>query len=165
MMGPPVSYNPWRRLIRMVTMNRSKLPVALLIFSMLAAGCSATTNFEAAQQDTQLRVKSSSDTAVPRTDKFSTTSFGNYDFEATLNGHPPMYGILPLKFNGGYSAVDILLFAPATFFNLREVFPYYQFDVASGVIRYKKNESDSWTTFTPPPHEAERAKAYFAQTQ
>jgi hypothetical protein len=149
----------------MRTMNTSRLSATFLILSVLIAGCSATTTFQSEQQDTRLRVKTSSQTTVPRTDKFSATTFGNYDFEATLDGHPPMYGILPLKFNGGYLTLDIIFFAPATFFNLREVFPYYEFDVANGVIRYKKNESDQWTTFTPPPHEADRAKAYFAQTQ
>jgi hypothetical protein len=89
-------------------MSRSKLLAAFLILSMLAAGCSATTNLQAVQRDTQLRVKTSSETAVPRADKFSSTTFGNYEFEAKLDGHPPICGILPLKFNGGYLPAEYI---------------------------------------------------------
>ncbi len=72
-----------------------------------------------------------------------------------------MYGLVPLKFNGGYLATDILFFAPAMFFNLREVFPYYQFDLESNEVRYKKKESDEWTIYKPKVEEVERAKTYF----
>jgi hypothetical protein len=145
-------------------MNKSNLVATALALTLLA-GCSASTNLQALQPNTQLRIKTNSETAVPRTADFSTTSFGNYEFEAKAAGHEPMYGILPLKFNGGYLAVDILLFAPAAFFNLREVFPYYEFDPASGVLRYKKTEAESWSSYTPLPAESDRAKAYFAKTQ
>jgi hypothetical protein len=74
----------------------------------------------------------------------------------------PMYGLVPLKFNGGYLAAGILFFAPATFYNLREVYPFYEFDAAHGVVRYRKREQDPWMTHTPTAAEAERAKAYFA---
>ena len=92
---------------------------------------------------------------------YSTTSFGQYQFKLESEGHEPMYGLMPLKFNGGYLAADILFFAPAMFFNLREVFPYYQFDLEHKEIRYKKNIEDSWTVYKPEAAEVNRAKAYF----
>jgi hypothetical protein len=148
----------------MRTMNRT-IPIATFLVLFSLAGCSATTNLQSMQQNTQLRVKTSTQTTVPRTEELSTTSFGNYEFEAKVDGHEPMYGILPLKFNGGYLTVDILLFAPGAFFNLREVFPYYQFDVANGVLRYRKTEAEEWASYTPTPAEAQRAKAYFGNVQ
>jgi hypothetical protein len=127
-------------------------------------GCSATSTLQSTQPNTEIKVKTGSESATPRSESFGLTSFGNYEFEAKTAGHEPLYGVLPLKFNGGYLALDILFFAPATFFNLREVFPYYQFDVPGGVVRYKKSETDEWTVYTPPPNESERAKEYFAKT-
>jgi hypothetical protein len=140
---------------------RSRLALGLVFF----CACSATTTLQATQPNTEIKVKTGSEATAPTTESFKVTSFGNYEFEAKTAGHDPMYGILPLKFNGGYLALDIFLFAPATFFNLREVFPYYQFDVPAGVVRYKKNETDEWTVYTPQPDESERAKEYFAKNQ
>ncbi len=130
---------------------------------VLLSACSATTNFQASQPNITVKINENTplkvDTAAPQT--YSTTSFGQYRFKATKEGQKPMYGIMPLKFNGGYLVADILFFAPAMFFNLREVYPHYQFDMENGVIRYKKNETDSWTTYQPTPTEAARAEKYF----
>jgi len=35
--------------------------------------------------------------------------------------------------------------------------------VAQGVVRYKKKESDQWTSYKPTAAEVERAQAYFAE--
>lgn len=76
-------------------------------------------------------------------------------------GYEPFYGILPLKFNGGYLALDILFFAPATFFNLRGAYPQYEIDVQSRVVRHRMPKSEEWMTCTPTPEEAKRAQRYF----
>src|SRR6267154_63959 len=88
------------------------------------AGCTAMTTIQSAQPDVVLKIKEKEYKTYPAADTYSTTSFGNYDFRAEKPGAEPLLGILPLKFNGGYLALDILLFAPAAFFNLREVFPF-----------------------------------------
>jgi len=88
----------------------------------------------------------------------STTSFGNYEFRADAPGYEPLYGILPLKFNGGYLALDILFFAPAAFFNLREVYPFYEFDLDKKNVRYKIKPEDEWSTAVPLQAEELRAK-------
>jgi hypothetical protein len=144
---------------RLRRFDRSFIALALAFLT----GCSATSSLQSNQPNTELRIKSSAETSIPRTDSFAVTTFGNYEFEAKSQGHDPMYGVLPLKFNGGYLAIDILLFCPALFFNLREAFPYYQFDAGSGVVRYRKSETEEWTTYTPGPGEVARAKQYFAK--
>jgi hypothetical protein len=48
------------------------------------------------------------------------------------------------------------------FFNLREVYPFYEFDTEKGVVRYKKQAADPWHTYTPTSDEIERARSYFA---
>lgn len=69
-----------------------------------------------------------------------------------------MYGILPLAFKGGHLALDILFFAPATMFNLRGAFPFYQVDVADGVIRYKDSRDAPWMEYHPKSEEIARAR-------
>ncbi len=119
------------------------------------------TTIQSAQPDVVLKVKEKEYKAYPAADTFSTTSFGNFDFRAEKPGAEPLLGILPLKFNGGYLALDILLFAPAAFFNLREVFPFYEVDMADRVVRYRKDANQPWQVYRPTPEESKRAEAYF----
>jgi hypothetical protein len=125
------------------------------------AGCAADTTFSAVDSTTSIRVRDATHAPLPASTRLKTTSFGNYQFEARQEGRPPFYGILPLKFNGGYLALDILFFAPGTFFNLREVFPQYEIDVEKQVLRYRKDAGDAWVEYAPTPQEAERARRFF----
>ena len=136
--------------------------VALALALGLLSGCSATTTLSAAQGGTTIQVKSSAATDCPRTETYSTTSFGNYEFRAESPGYEPLTGILPLKFNGGYLAADILFFAPAMFFNLREVFPYYEVDLEARVIRYRQKADEPWTEYVPTAAESARGANHFA---
>ncbi|MBC9249975.1 hypothetical protein A9179_06760 [Pseudomonas alcaligenes] len=138
----------------------------LLAASLCAAvlsGCTATTTMYSS--DSQSVVKINEDAPLvlsnPVQKTYKATSFGQYQFEVTQAGREPMYGLVPLKFNGGYLTADILFFAPALFYNLREVYPLYEFDIEQGVVRYKKNEQDQWMTYKPTAAEAERARNYF----
>lgn len=133
--------------------------VAAVLLGGLLAACSATTQLTVADPATSVVVAGTQSVAVPRSEKLSTTSFGNYEFVASKPGTEPMYGVLPLKFNGGYLALDIVLFAPAIMFNLREVYPYYEFDVDQHVVRFKKHAQDEWRSYTPLASEAARARA------
>jgi len=135
--------------------------VALVAFAM--SGCTATTNLTVAQGGSEVAVKKTDSTIAPRSEALTTTSFGNYEFMATSRGFDPMTGILPLKFNGGYLALDILFFAPAMFFNLREPYAQYEFDLEQRVVRYRRKASDPWATYTPTPAEAERGEKFFAK--
>lgn len=101
---------------------------------------------------------------VPSTVTLKDTSFGNYEFKAVAPGSDPFYGILPLRFHGGRLAMDILFFAPATMFNLRGVFPFYDLDVEKGVIRYKMKGNDPWTEYRPTAPERERARQLYNTT-
>ncbi len=133
--------------------------------AFLLAGCAASTNFESVQTGISLKINENPKFHIAENTNqtYSTTSFGQYKFKAEKEGVEPMYGLIPLKFNGGYLAADILFFAPATFFNLREVFPYYQFDVEKNEVRYKKKESDEWMVYKPKPEEIQHAKKYFEE--
>lgn len=141
-----------------------KLRILAIPFVTILSACSATTTFQSVNSNTVLTIDKTESIALtePSTHTYSTTSFGQYVFKASDEGEDPMYGLIPLKFNGGYLALDILFFAPATFFNLREVYPFYEFDVKSGVVRYKKEPEDAWRTYTATEDEVNRAKAYFS---
>jgi hypothetical protein len=133
----------------------------IVVLIGLFYGCAATTTFNASQGGTTIAVKESKQTVAPRTEEFGTTSFGNYEFLAESPGFEPFTGILPLKFNGGYLALDILFFAPAMFFNLREVYPYYEFDVQARVVKYKSKDDQEWHIYVPREAEVARGREYF----
>lgn len=145
-------------------MNLKQL-LAVPLTAVLLSACTATTSLRSS--DPSLAVKINNDAPLvlkkPVSKTYKATSFGQYRFRATQEGMEPMYGLMPLKFNSGYLVADILFFAPAAFYNLREVYPFYEFDVAQGVVRYKKKESDQWTSYKPTAAEVERAQAYFAE--
>lgn len=68
---------------------------------------------EAGTQSSFDPVEKSELSTAPRTETFNTTTLGNYEFRADTPSHETLYGLLPLKFNGGYLARDILPF-PST---------------------------------------------------
>jgi hypothetical protein len=142
-------------------MTRTLAPALLAV--TLLAGCAATTNLSATQEGTQVTVAGKTETQVPRAVELPTTTFGNYEFKAEHPTQGALFGILPLKFNGGYLALDILFFAPAAFFNLREVYPFYQFDLEKKVVRYRSTEQEGWNAYEPSEAEAERARQALAK--
>ncbi len=134
--------------------------IVLVGFLALISACSSMTTISSPRTGTTLALKDRT-VNLPLTEKMKGTSFGNYQFKAAEDGADPFYGILPLRFKGGHLAVDIILFAPAAFFNLREVFPYYEIDVSQRVIRYKSTPTEGWTEYKPKPEESEHARTFF----
>lgn len=135
---------------------------ALLALAPAAlAACTAATSISTPQSEVAVRLRDKSYATLPANDKVPTTTFGNFEFKAEQPGQEAFYGVLPLKFNGGYLALDILFFAPAMFFNLRGAFPEYQMDLEKRVVRYRTGAAASWTEYKPTPAETERSKRYF----
>ncbi len=136
---------------------------AFPLAAALLSACTATTSLRSTDPQLTVAVNDEAPLALgnPVQKTYNATSFGHYRFKATKQGMEPMYGLIPLKFNGGYLAADILFFAPAMFYNLREVYPYYEFDVENGVIRYKRNADDQWVSYKPTAAEQQHAKNYF----
>ena len=137
--------------------------LAALVAGLLVLNCAATTTLQSVPAGATLDVKTSSQSALPRTEKYQVTTFGNFEFQAKTPGAEPFYGLLPLKFNGGYLALDILFLAPLAFANLRSVYPFYEIDLEKRVVRYKRKEADPWIEYMPKPPEAERARKLFAE--
>ena len=119
---------------------KTKQLLALPLLAALLSACTATTSLRSS--DPSLAVKINDDAPLVLKNPVNKT------YKAT-------------SFNSGYLVADILFFAPAAFYNLREVYPFYEFDVAQGVIRYKKKEQGQWTSYKPTAAEVERARAYF----
>lgn len=152
------------------------LPLVVLA-SLLLSACSTTTNISSLQNGalvhikndtTSMKVKSGkldekSAAAAPRTESFPVSTFGKYEFKAELPGQEPFYGMLPRKFNGGYLALDILFFTPAMLVNLKEVYPFYEFDVEKRILRFKTTRSEIWKTYQPSLEEINRARDHFGE--
>jgi hypothetical protein len=132
-----------------------------LLMAAFVTGCSSTSSFQAAQDNVTLHIRGSAPQQTPSSDAYNSTSFGNYDFKATKEGHQALYGILPLQFHPDRVVFDALFFAPGLFFNLRDTFTFYEIDMEEGVIRYKDKKSDPWQTYKPLPAETQRAQQYF----
>ncbi len=136
---------------------------AIPLVAAVLSACTATTSLRSSDPQLTVAIKEGNplvlSSSVQRT--YPATSFGQYPFKASKEGMEPMYGLVPLKFNGGYLTADILFFAPALFYNLREVYPIYEFDIEQGVVRYKKREQDQWMSYKPTAAEAERARNHF----
>src|SRR3982074_510565 len=141
-------------------MNRQSKGIFVVIAATMLGACSSLSTISSTHPGTVVSVQGKT-LDLPAKQSLKGTSFGNYEFKAVDADAPPFYGILPLKFKGGHLAADIILFAPAAFFNLREVFPFYEIDVKDGVISYKEKATDVWTEYKPKPEEAARAQNYF----
>lgn len=130
-----------------------------LVAASVLAACSAMTTISSVQPNATVLIATSENKQAPRSESFRTTSFGNYEFRAEVAGLEPFYGILPLKFNGGYLALDILFFAPAALFNLREVYPFYEFDIEKKHVKFKSSTAEEWSIFVPLSADAEQGMA------
>ena len=133
-----------------------------IVLSMLLvlAACASTTSITSPEPDSVLSLREVR-LELPAQHRLRGTTFGNYEFKAQAPGQAPFYGVLPLNFKGAYLAADILFFAPATFFNLRGAFPFYEIDVSKQVVRFKRKAADPWTEIQPKQAEEERARNYF----
>lgn len=138
----------------------------LMVFGafLLLSACASTTSITAHDPGTELNLRGTV-LQLPAKHSLRGTSFGNYEFKAQAPGQDPFYGILPLQFKGEHLAIDVLLFMPAAFFNLRAAFKFYEIDVANQVVRFKSKESAEWTEVRPRPAEAERARVYFGDAR
>lgn len=139
--------------------------VAAIILSSTLMACTSIVTIRSTDGPSLLKINNKSTINIGQKTQqaYPVTSFGKYKFKLTKKGRKPMYGIVPLKFNGGYLALDILFFTPALLFNLREVYPYYEFDIRERVVKYKKRESDAWMLYKPTETDIEHAKSYFSE--
>lgn len=126
------------------------------------AGCSTTTRLQGAQPGTTLQIIGYQDSALPRTEDLGSKSTGQHLFMATGPDGKKMYGLLPLRVNGGTMAMSILFFAPALAIGgFRDTFHFYEVDVDKNVLRYKSKEREEWRTYNPLKAESERSRAAF----
>jgi hypothetical protein len=143
--------------------HRHKARVAAAAVACLVlAGCANVTRMEAASPGTTVALRGVGKLNLPREEKLGSKATGQYEFMATSPSGQTMYGLLPLKVNGGTMAASIVFFAPALAIGgFRDVFPFYQVDPEAGVVRYKVRETDEWRQYKPLAAEMARARAYF----
>lgn len=145
----------------MVRTTAAKLMIGATAAALLA-GCSTMSRLEGTEPGTKLAIKDVASSDLPRDEDLASKATGQHIFMATGPDGKKMYGLLPLRVNGGTMAGSILLFAPALFIGgFRDVFPYYQVDPANNVLRYKLKSQDEWRQYQPLEAETRRAKAYF----
>ena len=142
---------------------RHLLRLPLLAFAILMIqGCANLTRFEAATPGTVLTVRGQERVELPKELELASKATGQHEFVATTPAGHKLYGILPLSVNSGAMAFSIAFFAPALFIRgFRDVFPFYQMDPETGLVRYKTDEAEDWRMYRPTSAESNRAKAHF----
>lgn len=99
---------------------------------------------------------------LPHAFELGAKSTGQHEFVAKGADGKALYGILPLKVNGGRMAVSIMFFAPALALGgFRDAYPVYELDLERGEIRYQTEGSSHWRVHKISPAESDRAKAFF----
>jgi len=128
---------------------------------LLLSACTTVSTISSTREGTVVALRDKT-VAAPGQQALKSTSFTNFEFKAVdPDNDKPFYGVLPLEFRGGHLAADIILFAPGMFLNLRTAYPFYEFDVSKGVVRYKSEAAESWTEYRPTEAEIVRAEGYF----
>ncbi len=142
--------------------NVSLRPLMLIGMLVLIQGCTTATRFEGASAGTKFSLRDFESVELPKEMVLESKATGQYEFMATTPACDALYGILPLRVNGGTMAASIALFAPALFIGgFRDVFAFYQLDPVDGVVRYKNTAEEDWRSYKPKMIEVERAKRYF----
>lgn len=137
-------------------------PLCLACVLVVIQGCTTATRFEGAAPGTRFSLREFEVVELPKDMVLESKATGQYEFMATTPSCDALYGILPLRVNGGTMAASIALFAPALFIGgFRDVFAFYQLDPVEGVVRYKNKAEDDWRRYKPTSAESERAKRYF----
>ena len=146
-------------------MNLRKLRCASLVIAatlLLLQGCSSVSRIEAATPGTTFSLRGVAKVDLPSELRLDSKSTGQHEFKAIDAMGQTLYGLLPLRVNGGRMAGSILFFAPALFIGgFRDAFPVYEVDPDAGLLRFKTTETDDWRLYKPTAAESERAKAYF----
>jgi hypothetical protein len=132
------------------------------IATLLLQGCSAMSHFEGASPGSTLALRGIPKVELPSDLRLNSKATGQYEFKAGSATGQTLYGLLPLRVNGGSMAGSIIFFAPALFIGgFRDAFGFYQIDPDAGVLRFKMTEADPWRSHQPTAAETIRAKAYF----
>ena len=140
---------------------KARLGAVTLVMAL--QGCASTTHFESTKPGTVLTIKEVGAIEMPKDVELKSKATGQHEFMAVSPSGQALYGILPLKVNGGHMALSIVFFAPALAIGgFRDAFPAYQVDADAGVLRVKVNRKDmEWREYRPSSAESARAKAYF----
>lgn len=135
---------------------------AIAVAVLLLQGCTTMTRFEGASSGGSLSLRNHENVALPTEIRLDSKATGQHEFKAVSASGQKLYGLLPLRVNGGTMAGSILFFAPALFIGgFRDSYPFYQLDPDAGVLRYKMKEGDEWRLSKPTTAESQRAKALF----
>ena len=136
----------------------------IFVLCLFLAGCSTKPVFTSKPDNAHVRIaKSEIDGYTPFRATLKRTTFGSYPFIVEKEGYEPLFGRLPLNVRPGIIVLDALLFAPMVFWNAQSGFKFYEFDLHSGLIRFRNSPKDEWETFVIPEQEKALGKAYFGK--
>lgn len=129
---------------------------------LLLQACSSTARFDAVQSGARLSVGDLAPVQLPHAFDLGAKATGQHEFKVEGADGKTMYGILPLKVNGGRMAVSILFFAPALAMGgFRDAYANYKFDLDRGEVLYQATDGGDWRVYRASAAEVNRAKLRF----
>jgi hypothetical protein len=135
---------------------------AIITCATLLQACTTTAQLKAAAPGASMAIKGVDRKELPRSEDLGSKATGQYEFMAIPAKGEPLYGILPLKVNGGKIVASIMFFAPALFIGgFRDPYTFYEVDADAKALRFRNKEEEDWYTYIPTKGESERAKNYF----
>jgi hypothetical protein len=137
-------------------------PFVIAAALLLLQGCSTISRFETATPETTLELRGIPKANLPSDLRLDSKATGQHLFKAASATGQTLYGVLPLRVNGGRMALSIIFFAPALVLGgFRDSYAVYQVDLNAGVLRFKTAKAKDWHLYKPTDAESARAKAYF----
>lgn len=137
--------------------------IALFSFvALILVGCSTRIMLTSKPEGANIIIgKTNISGTTPMSSSIRRTTFGKYWFSVEKPGYEPLYGLLPLNVSGAAITINVLLFAPATFWNAQRAFPFYQFDLEKRIVGYKKDSDDPWREYPIKEQERLTARSFF----
>ncbi|HEY9108206.1 MAG TPA: hypothetical protein VIN58_16095 [Roseateles sp.] len=143
-------------------MKAIRTGLIVLALAALQACSTVSPRFETTVPGATLALSKKEPVTLPANFEVDSKATGQHLFKVVAPGGREMYGLLPLRVNGGKMAGSILFFAPALAIGgFRDPFPFYEFDPENGTLRYKMTAEAEWRLFKPSEAEAERARTFF----
>lgn len=148
------------RIIRKIFFIINSILIIPCLF--LFIGCSTNSKLTTIPEEASIKIGRTNISGIaPLSGDISRTTFGKYPVMVEKEGYETLYAILPMNVGGGVIAADVLLFAPAVFWNAQGAFSFYEFDLEKGIIRYKEKDPEEWKEYEIPAADQDKAKRFF----
>jgi len=124
--------------------------IVLLIFSL--SGCTHNCRFTSIPHNSEITIyrnNAQSKIKTPAIGLIGVSTFKNNYIKIEGDGYEPFYSVVPSYVSARRIIMDIVLFTPLLFFNMRAAYKYYEIDLDKKCIKYRHRETQRWREYYP----------------